>query len=44
MQKTADMIAAQRRIFVCRIARSFGNDELLVTHLPGWLRHLTGAC
>ena len=41
LQKTAEMIGADRRVLVCRIARGFENERLLVTNVPGWLRHLT---
>ena len=41
LRKTAEMIGAHRRILICRVARSFGNDNLLVTNVNGWLRRLT---
>ena len=41
LNKTADMIDAERRILICRIAKPFGNEKLLVTDLPGWLKTLS---
>jgi predicted AAA+ superfamily ATPase len=41
LQKTAEMIDADRQIMVCRIARSFENDRLFVTNPSGWLRRLS---
>lgn len=40
LQKTADMIDASRRIFVCRIDRKIENKSLLVTHPSGWLKSI----
>ncbi len=42
LHKTADMIDAQRRILICRVARKIENERLLVINLPGWLKSLTG--
>ena len=36
LNKTADMIGASRRILLTRIARPFGNDQLLVTNPKHW--------
>ena len=41
LHKSADMIDAERRILVCRIARKIETERLLVTHLSGWLKWLT---
>lgn len=41
LMRTADLMAAQRAVLVCRIARKISNDRLLVTNLSGWLRELT---
>jgi len=38
LHKTADLIDADRRILVCRIAQPIRNDTLLVTNLPDWLQ------
>jgi len=40
LDKTADLIQANRRILVCRIARKIQSESLLVTNLSGWLRGL----
>jgi len=40
LNKTADMIDADKRILVCRIARKIENPQLLVTNLSGWLRRI----
>lgn len=40
LEKVAAMINADRRVLVCRIARSFENDKLLVANLPAWLDRL----
>jgi predicted AAA+ superfamily ATPase len=37
LHKTADMIDAERRVLVCRIARKIENDRLLVIDPSGWL-------
>lgn len=41
LHKTADMIDADRRILVCRIARKIENKKLLVINPTGWIRQLT---
>jgi len=41
LHKTADMIDADRRILVCRIARKIENKQLLVINPTGWIRQLT---
>lgn len=38
LNKTADMIDADKRILICRIARKIENASLLVTNLSGWLK------
>jgi hypothetical protein len=38
LNQAADMIEADRRILVCRIARKIESDTLLVTSLSGWLK------
>ena len=40
LNKAADLIRANRRILVCRIARKIQGESLLVTNLSGWLRSL----
>ncbi len=40
LNRTADMIDADKRILVCRIARKIENQRLLVTNLTGWLRRI----
>jgi len=40
LHKTADLIDADRRVLVCRIARKIENERLLVIGLAGWLRRL----
>ncbi len=40
LHKSADMIGADRRILICRIARKIETEALLVTHLSGWLQSL----
>jgi hypothetical protein len=40
LNKTADMIDADRRILICRIARKIENDQLLVINPAGWLKRL----
>jgi hypothetical protein len=40
LHRTADMIDADKRILVCRIARKIENPRLLVTNLSGWLRRI----
>jgi predicted AAA+ superfamily ATPase len=40
LNKAADMVDAQKRILVCRIAEPFGNDTLTVTRPEDWLEHL----
>lgn len=40
LHKAADMVGANRRILVCRVKRKIENEQLLVTHPNGWLRHL----
>jgi predicted AAA+ superfamily ATPase len=42
LEKTADMIAADRRVLVCRIAQPIESERLLVVDLPGWLERLRG--
>jgi hypothetical protein len=42
LNAVADMIAADKRILVCRIARKIENRRLLVTNLSGWLRKVIG--
>jgi hypothetical protein len=41
LNKTADMIKAQRRVLVCRIARKIENKTLLVTNPEEWLKQVT---
>ncbi|MCE5325914.1 MAG: ATP-binding protein [Planctomycetaceae bacterium] len=38
LNKTADMIAAERRILVCRTAQSIETDNLLVANPAAWLK------
>jgi hypothetical protein len=38
LHKTADMIDADRRILVCRVARKIENERLLVINPVEWLR------
>jgi hypothetical protein len=40
LQKTADLIEADRRVLVCRIARRIESESLLVVNVSGWLRAL----
>jgi hypothetical protein len=40
LHRTADLIEADRRILVCRIARKIEGNRLLVIHPPGWLEML----
>jgi hypothetical protein len=40
LHKTADLIDADQRVLVCRIARKIESDRLLVINPPGWLRTL----
>jgi len=40
LHKSADMIDADRRVLVCRIARKIESERLLVTHPSGWLQSL----
>lgn len=40
LNKTADMIEADKRILICRIARKIENARLLVTNLSGWLKRV----
>lgn len=40
LDKTADLIEADRRILVCRIGRKIENKALLVTNPSGWLNVL----
>jgi predicted AAA+ superfamily ATPase len=42
LNKTADMIDAEKRILVCRIAKPIQTDMLLVTHPTDWIRKLIG--
>ena len=42
LHRTADMIHADRRILVCRIARKIENERLLVINPTGWLKRLMG--
>lgn len=42
LNKTGDMIDADRRILVCRAARAIENDTLLVANLAHWLKTLAG--
>ena len=42
LHKTADMIEAERRILVCRIARKIENEKLLVINPMGWVKRLMG--
>ncbi len=42
LNAVADMIDADKRILVCRIARKIENQRLLVTNLSGWLRMICG--
>ena len=42
LNKAADMIDAERRILICRIARPFENDTLLVADPITWLKTLAG--
>jgi hypothetical protein len=41
--KTADLIQADRRVLVSRVAEPLESEELLVTHLGGLLAELEGA-
>jgi uncharacterized protein len=41
LMRTAALVPAKRAVLVCRVARKFANEKLLVTNLPGWLRELT---
>jgi len=41
LNKTADMIDADRRILVCRAPRKIENKQLLVVNPSGWIRQLT---
>ena len=40
LNKTADMIDADRRVLVCRVARKIENERLLVINPWGWLEQL----
>jgi len=40
LNKAADMIDADNRILICRIARKIESQHLLVTNLSGWLRRI----
>ncbi|OGQ90970.1 MAG: hypothetical protein A2289_00645 [Deltaproteobacteria bacterium RIFOXYA12_FULL_58_15] len=40
LQKTAEIINARRSVLVCRVEEPIESDELLVTDLRGWMRHL----
>jgi len=42
LNKTADLIDADRRVLICRIAKPFKNDKLLVTNPTAWLEELIG--
>lgn len=42
LNKAADLIDANRRVLVCRIAQKIETDELLVINLPGWLQRTVG--
>jgi predicted AAA+ superfamily ATPase len=42
LNKTAEMIQADRRILICRSKRIIDADKLLVTNLPHWLKELRG--
>ena len=42
LHKAADMIEAERRILVCRIARKIENEKLLVINPMGWVKRLMG--
>jgi predicted AAA+ superfamily ATPase len=41
LHKTADLIDADRRILVCRTARTIENKTLLVTHPSAWLQQIS---
>lgn len=40
LNKTADLIGAERRVLVCRVARPIENDTLLVADPKVWLKNL----
>lgn len=40
LHKAADMIAAERRILICRVARRIENERLLVSNPASWMRWL----
>lgn len=40
LHKTADMINADKRVLVCRIAQKIESDNLLVINPTGWIKHL----
>jgi len=42
LNRTADLIAASRRVLVCRVARRIETEKLLVASLPVWLKTLVG--
>jgi hypothetical protein len=42
LNRTADLIAASRRVLVCRAARRIETEKLLVASLPVWLKTLVG--
>lgn len=41
LNKTADMIDANRRILICRVDRKIETDQLLVTNLAEWLKRIS---
>jgi len=40
LHKTADLIGAEQRVLVCRVARRIEGERLLITNLPDWLQAL----
>ncbi|MCL5770543.1 MAG: hypothetical protein M1588_04435 [Planctomycetes bacterium] len=43
LQKTTDLIGAERHVLVCRSARTIETDRLLVVNVPNWLQRLVEA-
>ncbi len=41
LEKTAAMVDADFTVLICRIARSFENERVLVTNVPSWLRRIS---
>ena len=42
LHRTADLIDAERRVLLCRIAQPIEAGRLLVVDIPGWLERLKG--